>query len=205
MQLLLLLLRLLTAIKLFEAHLVRQRSTDPNPKMQDCISRLHLQGVNLTKVVECMARSANRTAFLEDTLWKLDLLERRLLRLEAMDAGEVYVPTPYVSIDDVLKIEGSVAGFDCQAKQHVVQAIRRKLEQVHMQNGMESTLFRWPFTKMREAKDLTKEPILMGGTAIDDFPDNEINEIGCLIRRAVERRTKALPAEAIEENKNSKH
>lgn len=198
-------LLLLTAIKLFEAHLVRQRSTEPNPKLQDCINRLHVQGVNLTRVVECLARSANRTAFLEDTLWKVDLLERRLLRLEAMDAGEVYVPTPYVNIDDVLKIEGSVAGFDCQAKQHVVQAIRRKLEQVYLKNGMESTLSRWPFTKMREARNLTKEPILMGGTAIDDFPDNEINEIGCLIRRALERRSMALSADAIDKNKNSKH
>ncbi|KAH8372065.1 hypothetical protein KR093_009952, partial [Drosophila rubida] len=145
MQLLLFVLPLLAAMGELEAQLKRKRNPLTNTQpMEECISRMHVQNANLKKILECMARSVNVTAFLEDTQWKLDLLVHSLDRLETMQSPGVSVHSPYVHIDDVLRIEGSVADYSCQNKWHVLQAIRRKLEHSHLMIGRQSTLFAFP-------------------------------------------------------------
>jgi len=149
---------------------------------------MHVQNTNLKKIVECMARSANLTAIMEDTLSKLDLLALRLDRLERIQSPEVYVRSPYVQIDDVLKIEGSVAGYNCEAKQQVVQAIRRKLEHSHLMNGRVSELFERPSSRKKVPP---KFPTLDGNLIKKVKTEvKEIKELSCLISEAIERHAK---------------
>ncbi|KAM8709945.1 hypothetical protein ACLKA7_016707 [Drosophila subpalustris] len=193
MQLLLFLLPELTAMGLIGAQLARNPSALANsPSMEECINRMHVQNTNLMKIVECLARSANLTAFMEDTLWKLDLLVLRLDRLEAMQSPQVYVRSPYVHIDDVLKIEGSVAGFNCQGKQHVVQAIRRKLEHSHLMHGRVSKLFDWPSSRPRARTKVPPKSQTFDGNLINKVRGDmtEIKELSCLIAKAIERHAK---------------
>lgn len=155
-------------------------------KVRECIDRLHMDNANLTVVVECLARFGSQRAYFEHTLWKIDLVQRRLQGLANIisDNPYVYVPSPYKKIDDVLKIKGSVAGYSCQQKLFVVQAIRRKLEQVYMMNGIESTLFKWPFKRKRPDIDIKQE------RTPNDYPELQDNgadypELTCLIRLAI--------------------
>ncbi|XP_034481298.1 uncharacterized protein LOC117786974 [Drosophila innubila] len=195
MHLLLFLLPQLTAIGPIGAQLARKPSALANsPSMEECINRMHVQNTNLKKIVECMARSANLTAFMEDTLWKLDLLALRLDRLEAIQSPEVYVRSPYVQIDDVLKIEGSVAGYNCEGKQQVVQAIRRKLEHSHLINGRVSELFDWPSSRISAGNKVPPKFRTFDGNLIKEVKTGvkEIKELSCLISEAIERHAKPI-------------
>lgn len=162
---------------------------------RECIDKLHETDANLTSVVECLAKSGNQTAYFEHTLWKVDLLQRRIEGLAKIISQTRYrfVPSPYQDIDDVLRIEGSVAGYSCQQKVFVVQAIRRKLEQVYTMNGIESTLFRWPFKRKRSVittvKPLQKaNDYIEPRTRADDY-----TELTCLILLAIGNNSGSTP------------
>jgi len=196
MQLLVFLLVQLTAIGLIGAQLARKQSALANSQsMEECINPMHEQNTNLKKIVECMARSTNRTALIEDTLRKLDMLVHRLDKLETIQAPEVYIRSPYVNIDDVLKIKGSVADYSCQGKQHVVQAIRRKLHQSHQMNGRKSTLFHWPSSPVRARTKVPSITQIFDGNLIKETHTKleGVKELSCLISQAIERHAKPKP------------
>lgn len=152
-----------------------------------------MANANLNVVVECLMRTGNQTAFFEHTLWKVDLLLRRFHGLEfsISEDSHSYEPSPYKNIDDVLKINGSVTGYNCKRKLFVVQAIRRKLEQMYMMNGIESSLLKWPFKRKRPDIVVLKAsnasvrsiPVKKG----DDYP-----ELNCLIQAAIDKFSRAI-------------
>ncbi|KAH8302284.1 hypothetical protein KR044_004819, partial [Drosophila immigrans] len=158
-------------------------------RMEECISRMHVQNANPKKIVECMARSTNATAFLEDTQWKLDLLVHRLDRLETIESPGIYVQSPYSRIDDVLQIKGSVAGYTCQQKLQVLQAIRRQLEHWHLMNGRPSTLFEWPWSQACTPKteELTSRKIDGHSMNEANTPSHDVEELSCLLAGAIKK------------------
>ncbi|XP_060656415.1 uncharacterized protein LOC132791491 [Drosophila nasuta] len=186
-------LRLLAAFGEVEAQLARNRNAlTKTQSIEECINEMHVQNANLRKIVECLARSTSVTAFLEDTQWKLDLLEHRLDRLKTMQSPGVYVPSPYVHIDDVLQIEGSVAGFSCVAKLQVLQAIRRKLEHSHLMNGRPSTLFAWPLSRAPTSNMAQSTGSKIDGHSINEAnaSSHEVQELSCLLGRAIKKYAK---------------
>ncbi|TDG43720.1 hypothetical protein AWZ03_009848 [Drosophila navojoa] len=163
-------------------------------KVTECIDKLHVDNANLTLVVECLTKFGNQTAYFEHTLWKVELLQRRVQGLTNIisQTKTVYVPSPYENIDDVLKIEGSVASYSCPQKLFVVQAIRRKLEQVYMMNGIQSTLFKWPYKRKRPEKDIKQ----VQKSRLDDGANTksaDYSELTCLILLAIGNKSREAP------------
>ncbi|KAH8415501.1 hypothetical protein KR222_001214, partial [Zaprionus bogoriensis] len=124
-------------IGLIEAQL--STALDPWPQAE-CYNQLHVQRANLRRFVECLARTTSLTALMQDARIKLQLLEQELTKPEELPSAE----SPFLHIDDVLRIEGSIESYDCAARLQVMQALRRRLAQLQLQQNVESKLFEWP-------------------------------------------------------------
>ncbi|XP_046867884.1 uncharacterized protein LOC124460656 [Drosophila willistoni] len=145
----------------------------------------------MTKIVECLSQTINLNTIIEDALQKMGILENHLEQFRSNDAKEeIQNRTLYENIDDIVNLEGSVAGHSCHDKRRAVQAIRRKLEMLSLMKDMESNLFEWPWPPARSKR---VKPRKEGKFPHDDEPMTDTDEpyagetdkLRCLISQSI--------------------
>ncbi|XP_034656940.1 uncharacterized protein LOC117894153 [Drosophila subobscura] len=173
---------LLFLLLLLQLLALTQCQRESRKSFSDCARNLHMEEANFTEIIECLARSTNLTAHWEDTLWRLDQLERLLDKLHAQRPIEKYNHTPYKNIDDVMNIKEKVSEQDCQRQRHVVQAVRRKLFWHSLLGGTESTLFAWPWSaEHAEPEEEIPDP------PDDDHSPETLQDLRCALLDAVQK------------------
>ncbi|XP_041448552.1 uncharacterized protein LOC121404044 [Drosophila obscura] len=159
-----------------------QSYSESQKSFTECASKLHKTDANYAEIIECLAHSTNLTALWEETLWRMELLERLLDKLHAEQPPDKYHHTPYENIDDVMAIKGNMSELDCQRKRHVMQAVRRKLFWHSQMSGTPSTLFAWPWpTKhLRPARDPMDPPE-------NDISPESLDPVRCALLDAIQK------------------
>lgn len=174
MQLLFVLFKSLAAIGFINGQLEDKPSV-----IAECHNLMDVQQGNLRPFVECLSRSTNLLTLTASAEGILQLLVHKLDKSKTEQS-------PYVHIDDVLKIEGSsILALDCQGRQHVMYAIRRKLAQLQLLHQVESKVFATP-QDVSITAILPPEESIKSISATSANP-KEIPELSCLIARAIRR------------------
>lgn len=183
MQLLFVLLKSLVAIGFINGQLEDKPSV-----IAECHNLMDVQHGNLRPFVECLSRSTNLLTLTTNAEGTLQLLLAKLAKSKTIES-------PYVHIDDVLKIEGSsILDLDCQGRQHVMYAIRRKLAQLQLLHQVDSKLFATPLDVSTATAILPPEESIKS-ISVNSANAKEIPELSCLIARAIRRQAINKPNE----------
>lgn len=175
MQLLFVLFKSLAAIGFISGQLEDKPSV-----IAECHNLMDVQQGNLRPFVECLSRSTKLMTLTASAEGILQMLEQKLDKSKT-------IQSPYVHIDDVLKIEGSsILDLDCQGRQHVMYALRRKLAQFQLLHQVDSKLFATPQDVSPTAVLPPKEESIKSISVTSANP-KEIPELSCLIGRAIRR------------------